>query len=114
MNSFTLKDINGAVVPEERTIQDIHGYDKGCRCEHCNKERIFNKGVDAQCSVRVRFNREKVAKILYWRMTARDQHGAWDDAGRERDWKCLDEKGKYYHIADAIISAGAELLEVEK
>lgn len=54
------------------------------------ENEIYNKAIDDQCSVRVRFNREKLIDIM------RNQY--------------KDE----FDLADAIISTGAGLLEVER
>lgn len=57
--SFTLKDIKGAVVDKNVTMKWVN-----CMPSSENILQIRDEVIDAQSSVRLRFNREKLAVIL--------------------------------------------------
>lgn len=109
--SFTLKDIKWAVVENKSKCKNCLGegwvFDdsvmymgKRIECEKClGKGHIIT--IDAQSSVQLQFNREKLARICYE-----------DATGRE--WGCGDSfrHALAYKLADAIIAAEKELLEV--
>lgn len=97
---FTIRDIKGAVVEKKTRHESWCAIGKntaGCTCYG----DIFNKAIDAQSSVQLQFNREKLARICYE-----------DATGRE--WGCGDSfrHALAYKLADAIIAAEKELLEV--
>lgn len=95
---FTLKQIDGAVVPKKERITE-----SGVPAHLAWTANGFNQAIDAQSSVRLRLNREKLAKVLYQQAS-----------GRPLDWphsKAIQEQ--YYAKADAIIASDKEIIEVE-
>ncbi len=107
--SFTLKDIKGAVV-------DIRG--------NSDSEVMgYSDEVTAQSSVKLGFNREKLASTM-WEATRRNSDYLWFEVKSLKGCICLDKssnlrcsfcrKEDVYLSADAIIAAEKELIEVEK
>lgn len=94
---FTLRDIPNAVIKKEEfahpSVVDVdqHAYKNG-----------YNKAIDAQASVKLRLNREKLAKRLFY---TDNQYPALTS-----DWET--KKEMYYRYADAIIEKSKELIEV--
>ena len=103
--SFTLKDIEGAEIPKK---DDEHKAKYGY-CSAC-----FNDAVEIQSSVRLRFNREKLAKKMY--EYDMEQAVIWGDGGWTI-WEELDGSSPiifmYLDKADAIIAADKEIVEVD-
>ncbi len=90
---FTLKQIDGAMIePKKFRDKDIVQvqYAKG-----------FNCAIDAQSSVPFRFNREKVLSIA---LEARDKY---------LKANAFENKSLCDYIADAIISADREIIELD-
>lgn len=79
--TFTLKDIDGAVVDKNNNEQLIKLYGD-------HRAYWFNCGIDAQASVKLKFNREKLADIML---------GQYKDR---------------FDLADAIISQSKNIIEV--
>ncbi len=106
--SFTLKDIKGAVVEKDTPLDRPDGSPADA---YLNGQKIgYNCGVDAQSSVPLRFNREKLAETLFakWQDTKRDP---WNSR-----WNQLSDvwKNPWYALADAINAVGKEIVEVDQ
>jgi len=76
-------------------------------CSKCKEDRIHNQAIDAQSSVKLRFNREKLAIVLYEDIESL--------SGLMPEWsKASTGKRDYYlQRADAIIAADKDIIEVE-
>lgn len=100
--SFTLKDIKDAVVENQVQIRgDLSN----------TLHRAVQDTIDAQSSVRLRFNREKLAEKLFDEFVQRT-------GGVLDDWEEVIKHGYAYNYwlgkADAIIAADKDIIEVEK
>lgn len=100
--SFTLKDIKGAVV--ENPEKDL----PACTCDRCKGVR---RGIEAQSSVKLRFNREKLWLIIYKQIPHHSTCGKYLDVDKICDCSAID---RCSIICDEIIDAEKELIEVEK
>lgn len=110
--SFTLKDIKGAVVEKKYCANHPDNghwnFPKGhtnkefLHCEFCEIFHIHNCTIDAQSSVPIRFNREKLSDLLY----EKEQ----EFLGLQRNERPT--KNIYDFIADAIIAADKDIVEV--
>lgn len=93
--SFALKDIKGAVVEKKITTEAW----------------TFNNGIDAQSSVKLRFNRDKLAKVICNFMND------WDKKAKEYEDLICNPYTEYgpgpMSLADAIIAADKDIVEVE-
>ena len=117
MNSFTLKQIENAVVKKNvhgclcspvevyKTSNEAKNCDNGCCADY------YNEAIDAQSSVKLQWRREKLAKRLYYAHLDKFKTiPVWEDFKEDSPTREV-----YCHLADAIISADInELLEVVK
>lgn len=102
--SFTLKDIKGAVVTKQDVIKS---YNKRIKSKMIDPDGMVisgavNMGIDAQSSIPLRFNREKLANLLCSFVVK---------GGLE--FSPPEYQAAYYKRADAIIAADKELIEVD-
>lgn len=105
---FTLKDIKGAAVEKKNElIKIIHG-DKREMVEYPTAKG-FNQAIDAQSSVRLRFNREKLAEILW----SKGYATPWDEVKKDTRKLWKEVVKTHYEIADAIIAADKDIVEVD-
>ncbi len=100
--SFTLKDIEGAVIEKKEAC------DECCTMDECVAVVYVNKAIDTQCSVKLRFNRDKLAKLIWYEREVMPPDMGYWEATRQST------KDKYLKIADSIIAAEREIIEVEK
>lgn len=93
---FTLKQIDGAVVEKMTYPQPIYG-------PRGELAHSYNQGIDAQSSVRLKFNRDRIKEILADTEILKDSQGIIKSGG---DWTDV--------YADAIIAADRDIIEVER
>lgn len=91
--SFSAKDV-GAVVEKYHIMNNLINQKDIISNRECSRQG-FNDGIDAQASVKMGFNREKLARLIDYLQTT------------EEIISCEE-------LADAIISAEKELIEVVK
>ncbi len=113
--SFTAKQIEGGVVEidehapdcnvnlDDDSDQVLNDY-QTCTC----KTTHIRDGIDAQSSVPFRFNREKLAKVLFSKDIHFETYGTWDNL------PLVYKEGIYLPTADAIIAADKEIVEVDQ
>lgn len=94
--SFTLKDIKGALVEKKMKVESHALCGRVCCCDEEVFE--FNRAIDAQSSVKLRFNRETLA-VLIWKQN-KDVLSHWNIQMCEE-------------VADAIIAADKDIVEVD-
>jgi hypothetical protein len=91
----TVKDIPGFSIEK---IETIIG-------PFVEQDRKYNEAIDLQGQVKLGLNRESLALHIYYAENRKSMCLPFKD---------LDNKNKYYEIADAIIANEATLLEVVK
>lgn len=105
--TFTLRDINAELGKITSHLDPIFYQPEQKYLKTDRDQRLFgegfNKGVEAQASVPLRFKREELADLLCRFVI---------DGGLAHSPE--NYKKEYYRRADAIISAGPTLLEVAK
>ena len=99
--SFTLKDIKGAVVDKiEGNCTAGHEFLLPLTCHECAYIFGYTQALEAQSSIRLRFNRENLALIIE----------KWLHP-RNKDCKVYGFQA--LELADSIISADKDIIEVQ-
>lgn len=99
--SFTLRDIRGAVV-EIKHLDPEECMDY-CQCS------AHRRAYEKQASVPLRFNRERLAKAIYCQKRYVEE---WESTYLSA--MINDAKDDAYAIADAIIAAEKNIIEVDQ
>lgn len=89
-------------IRKELIIKDIHVRHQGKDYLSAKERLVGREAIDAQSSVRLRFNREKLARTI---CNASNPSHPYDE--REQVYKDI-----FLKYADAIIAAGADIVEV--
>ena len=103
--SFTLKDIEGVVIKDVTSADYGNPYQDGL-------SEGYNCALKRQSSVKLRFNREKLALTIFKHDTRTVYKPNEIDV--DKLFEHIPSRDIYLSMADAIIAAEKELIEVEK
>lgn len=106
--SFSYQNIKGAVV--EKPEMDFYG-ESTLPHNHTSEDMGFCEAADAQSSVRLRFNREKLAEVINQALIKRTElkDKMFENVAKRPKLPLLQE-----FIADAIIASDKDIVELDQ